>query len=150
MSVPILSMLDILIIFDELMKAQTSVTFYHFIVNFFFFFNQPYPFNLNMFHRLSRAMTWLKMDYRCTSSLISLPKKNQQDMMNAECPTTAPAKSLTCCEMEKPIIMSPSGTSQDTVAESALRCMTDTLTGAGGRSRGKQANLLFHPLLYRN
>lgn len=41
---------------------------------------------------------------------------------------------LTCCKMEKPIITSPSGTSQDTVTESALRCMTDTLTGAGGRS----------------
>lgn len=45
---------------------------------------------------------------------------------------------LTCCEMEKPIIMSPSGTSQDTVAESARRCMTDTLTGAGGRSGGNE------------
>lgn len=41
---------------------------------------------------------------------------------------------MTCCEMEKPIMMSPSGTSQDTVAESARRCMTDTFTGAGGRS----------------
>lgn len=45
---------------------------------------------------------------------------------------------LTCCEIENPIIMSPSGTSQDTVAESARRCMTDTLTGAGGRSGGKE------------
>lgn len=36
--------------------------------------------------------------------------------------------------MEKPIIISPSGTSQVTVAESARRFMTDTLTGAGGRS----------------
>lgn len=44
---------------------------------------------------------------------------------------------LTCCEMEKPIIISPSGTSQNTVAESARRFMTDTLTGAGGRSGGK-------------
>lgn len=34
--------------------------------------------------------------------------------------------------------MSPSGTSQDTVAESARRCMTETLTGAGGRSEGKK------------
>lgn len=45
---------------------------------------------------------------------------------------------VTCCEIEKPIIMSPSGTSQDTVAESARRCMTETLTGAGGRSAGKK------------
>lgn len=45
---------------------------------------------------------------------------------------------LTCCEMEKPIIISPSGTSQDTVAESARRFMTDTLTGAGGRSGGEE------------
>lgn len=45
---------------------------------------------------------------------------------------------LTCCEIEKPIIISPSGTSQDIVAESARRCMTDTLTGAGGRSEGKE------------
>lgn len=44
---------------------------------------------------------------------------------------------ITCCEMEKPIIMSPSGTSHDIVAESARRCMTDTLTGAGGRSGGE-------------
>lgn len=32
------------------------------------------------------------------------------------------------------MMMSPSGTSQDTVAESERRCMTETLTGAGGRS----------------
>ncbi len=56
---------------------------------------------------------------------------------------------LTCCEMEKPIIISPSGTSQNTVAESARRFMTDTLTGAGGRSGGKkqkQRDLLRHQL----
>lgn len=35
-------------------------------------------------------------------------------------------------------MMSPSGTSQDTVAESARRCMTDTFTGAGGRSGGEE------------
>lgn len=46
---------------------------------------------------------------------------------------------FTCWEIEKPIITSPSGTSQDTVAESARRCMTDTLTGAGGRSGGQRA-----------
>lgn len=45
---------------------------------------------------------------------------------------------LTCCEIEKPIIISPSGTSQETVAESARRCMTDTLTGAGGLSGRKE------------
>jgi len=50
---------------------------------------------------------------------------------------------LTCCEIEKPIIISPSGTSQDTVAESARRCMTDTLTGAGGRSDGKETEIHF-------
>lgn len=44
----------------------------------------------------------------------------------------------TCCEMEKPIIMSPSGTSQETFAESARRFMTETLMGAGGRSEGKK------------
>ena len=44
----------------------------------------------------------------------------------------------TCCETEKPMMMSPSGTSQDTVAESARRCMTDTLTGAGGRSEREE------------
>lgn len=47
---------------------------------------------------------------------------------------------FTCCRTEKPIMMSPSGTSQVTVAESALRFMTDTLTGAGGRS-AKQGGL---------
>lgn len=42
---------------------------------------------------------------------------------------------------------SPSGTSQETVAESALRCMTDTLTGAGGRSgRGTQRRDVFKSL----
>lgn len=35
-------------------------------------------------------------------------------------------------------MMSPSGTSQVIVAESALRFMTDTLTGAGGRSTKQQ------------
>lgn len=44
--------------------------------------------------------------------------------------------------MEKPMMMSPSGTSQDTVAESALRCITETLTGAGGRSRKKNKKKL--------
>ena len=43
----------------------------------------------------------------------------------------------TCWEIEKPMITSPSGTSQLTVAESALRWVTDTLTGAGGRSLGR-------------
>lgn len=32
------------------------------------------------------------------------------------------------------MMISPSGTSQDTVAESDRSCVTDTLTGAGGRS----------------
>lgn len=36
------------------------------------------------------------------------------------------------------MMMSPSGTSQETVAESERRCMTDTLTGAGGRSEGER------------
>lgn len=36
------------------------------------------------------------------------------------------------------MMMSPSGTSQDTVAESERRCVTDTLTGAGGRSEGER------------
>lgn len=40
------------------------------------------------------------------------------------------------------MMMSPSGTSQDTVAESALRCMTDILTGAGGRSGNTKLILL--------
>ncbi len=48
----------------------------------------------------------------------------------------------TCWEMENPMMMSPSGTSQDTVAESALRCMTETLTGAGGRSGNTKLILL--------
>lgn len=56
--------------------------------------------------------------------------------------------------MEKPMIISPSGTSHDTVAESARRCMTDTLTGAGGRSEGEykdketERGLLIHPILH--
>lgn len=72
----ILSMLDTLIIYSEvfieLTKAPlwTSVIFYHFIVE--IFFKQLHPFNLNMFHGLSRTVTWLKMDYRCTSSLYPL------------------------------------------------------------------------------
>lgn len=60
--------------------------------------------------------------------------------------------------MEKPMIISPSGTSHDTVAESALKCMTDTLTGAGGRSEGEhrdkkkkqktERGLLIHQILH--
>lgn len=54
-------------------------------------------------------------------------------------------RGFTCCEIEKPIITSPSGTSQDIVAESARRCMTDTLTGAGGRSGGKETEGSVNP-----
>lgn len=45
--------------------------------------------------------------------------------------------------------MSPSGTSQDTVAESAFRCMTDTLTGAGGRSGGREHEEEMNPEAFK-
>lgn len=63
-----------------------------------------------------------------------LKKKCCRKPANSPPPCYISILALTCCKMEKPIITSPSGTSQDTVTESALRCMTDTLTGAGGRS----------------
>lgn len=46
--------------------------------------------------------------------------------------------------MAKPITVSPSGIFQDTVAESALRWVTETLTGAAGRSVKTQITSINH------